>query len=88
MLLPKRSLPVTVSLPVTSISPFRKYMLRLAGEGIPYYGVTTILGLRKIDGGGSIKYSVAEPRKGEVLDAETRAAAKHYGDGLRKSFEG
>lgn len=87
MLLPGRNLPVTVSLPVTSIAPFRKYMLRLAGEGIPYYGVITKLGLKKTETSGGIKYSVVEPKKGETLDAAGRAAAKSYGDTLKKSFQ-
>lgn len=86
MLLPGRVLPVTVSLPVTSIPPIRKYMLRLAGEGIPYYGVVTRLGLRKVESGSSIKYSVVEPSKMDTLDPVARAAAKEYGDNLSKSF--
>lgn len=86
MLLPGRALPVVVSLPVTSIAPFRKYMLRLAGEGIPYYGTVTRLGLRKVESGSGIKYSVVEPKKGESLNQDERASAKSYGETLRKSF--
>lgn len=80
MLLEDGLLPVTVSLPPTSIQPLRKYFLRLASGRVPFYGVTTKLSLRKVDGSGAIKYAVVEPALGERLDPDLKAAAKEYGE--------
>lgn len=81
-----RTLPLTVSLAPTSIQPLRKYFLRLAGNGTPYYGVTTKLKLRKEQGEGSIKYSVAEPAMGVRLSPEMRAEAKAFGRRITQAF--
>lgn len=73
-------LPITVSLPPTSIQPLRKYFLRLASSRVPFYGVVTKLALKRVDGQGAIKYAVVEPTVGDRLTPELRAAAKAYGE--------
>lgn len=85
MALPNRILPVSVSLAPTSIQPLRKYFLRLAGGGLPYYSVVTRLELERVDG-GQIKYSVVKPTKGDTLDEATRRAAKEYGRALKEQL--
>lgn len=75
-------LPVLVALPPTSIQPLRKFMLRLASEGIPYYAVTTKLGLNRVSG-EKFTYSVADPKLGKRLSPEVAAAAKEYGEKLK-----
>lgn len=85
MLLPNRVLPVVVSLAPTSIAPLRKYFLRLAGSGIPYYGVTSVLSLEQQKGNG-ITYSTVTSKMGAALDSPTRAQAKEYGVNLRRSL--
>ena len=85
-LLPGRVLPVVVSVPPTSLQPVRKYLLRLAGEGTPFYGVTTKFSLHKVDGSGAIKYSIIDPAKGDMLTPEMRGQAKEYGVRLKSSF--
>ena len=83
LLQPGGVLPITVGLPPTSIQPLRKYMLRLASEGIPYYGVTTKLGLTKVT--GQFTYSVVVPKLGQRLDPAMREAAKQYGESIKQA---
>lgn len=84
ILQPQGVLPVTVALPPTSIQPLRKYFLRLASAGVPYYGVTTKLGLKRVT--GQYTYSVVEPRMGSRLDVSHQDAAKVYGESIKKSM--
>lgn len=84
LLQPGSVLPLVVSLPPTSLAPFRKYMTRLASKGIPYYGVVTRMSLRA-EKSGANTYSVVEPSRGDLLSPEERAAAKQYGATIKNS---
>lgn len=84
LLQPGAVLPIVISLPPTSLAPFRKYMTNLSSKGLPYYGVTTRLGL-KAEKSGANTYSVVVPERGEKLEPEERAAAKAYGAGIKQT---
>jgi hypothetical protein len=60
LLRPDAFLPVVVSCPPTSIAPIKKYFMRLASKGVPYYGVITQLGLESTQSVGGIKYARIE----------------------------
>lgn len=79
-------LPIQLSLPPTSLKPFRKYMTRLASKGKSYYAVVTRLGLVKTTGGGQT-YSVVEPQKLTELAPEEAAAARGYGVTMKHYLE-
>lgn len=86
MLLPNGILPVLVGLPVTSITPLRKYFLRLASQGIPYYGVTTRLALERVTKGGRT-WSVVVPSMGARIPPEEIGAVIAFGETMRKGLE-
>lgn len=79
-------LPIQLSLPPTSLKPFRKYMTRLASKGKSYYAVITRLGLLKTTGGGQT-YSVVDPSKVGDLAPEEVAAARGYGVTMKMYLE-
>ena len=54
-------LPLAVFLPPTSITPMRKYLLRLAGKGIPFYTAVTKLELEPAQSKSGIAYSKVSP---------------------------
>lgn len=86
LLQPSSILPLQISLPPTSLKPFRKYMTRLASKAIPFYAVTTKFGLAVEKGGGQT-YSVVVPEKGVELAPAEAQAARAYGVTLRGTFE-
>lgn len=71
-------LPVQLSLPPTSLRPFKKYMTRLAGKGKSYMAVVTKFSLVVTKGGGQT-YSVVDPARGADLKPEESMAARGYG---------
>lgn len=59
---PEDMLPIVVACPPTSLKAIKQYFLRLAGQGIPYWGAVTKLTLAEDKNAGGIKYSKVEPR--------------------------
>ena len=80
-------LPVCVSLPPTSLAPAKKFLLRLASEGLPYYGVLVKFGLEKVNNGSGIEYSRAVLSVAERLATEQVAQFKQYSQSLRPHLE-
>ncbi len=76
-------LPVVLALPPTSLKPAKQYMLRLAGQGVPYWSVLTKIGLEQAQNAGGIKYSRATFVFAGMLTEEQRAKAKQYSDMLK-----
>ena len=71
-------LPTQISLPPTSLKPWRKYMTRLASKGKSYYAVVTTIGLSKEKSNGN-EFSVVVPNKLADLEPAEVAASKAYG---------
>jgi hypothetical protein len=82
VLRPHTILPIVVSLPPTSIQPLRKYLMRLVGNSVPYYGAVTRFGLERIQSGG-FTWSVVVPSLARVLTDEELEASKRYSDAFR-----
>lgn len=76
-------LPVVLALPPTSLKAAKQYMLRLAGQGVPYWAVVTKIGLEQAQNAGGIKYSRATFAFAGMLGEEQRAKAKQYCDMLK-----
>jgi hypothetical protein len=80
-------LPSVLALPPTSLKPAKQYMVRLAGQGIPYWSVGTTIGLEPAQNAGGIKYAKATFKFAGRLPAEQVAKAKAYSN-LMKSLVG
>lgn len=80
---PGRTLPLVVTAPPSSLKPVRSYFLRLASQGVPYYGVTTRLGLVKAQSGNGITYSQIEATPGGRLATEDAAKWKAFSEAIR-----
>lgn len=78
LLLEGSILPVRVTLPPTSIGPWRKYMTRVAGQGKSYYAVVTELSLERKRMGGN-QVAVVKAKKVRDLDPAEVRAAEGYG---------
>lgn len=89
MLLPKNLIPVLFTLPPTSIVPMRKYLLKLASEGLPSFAVTTVFKLEKTKNNDGIEYAKASPLMGRELDddeiEQVRAYVKSIGPSIHSS---
>ena len=80
-------LPLVIVLPPTSLANSKKYFLRLASAGVPYWGVTTKFTLEKDKSEGGIMYSKATLSAGAKLSPEARAKVKTYADSLRPALQ-
>ncbi len=69
-------MPCVVALPATSLKAWKRYMMDLTDEGLPYFGVVTRLGLeqdrskpgRATGRGGNVLYSKVKPGFSAKLD--------------------
>jgi hypothetical protein len=80
-------LPIVVSVPRKSLKHIKKYMQRLSGKGIPYYGCVTKFTLTKVSGTGVPDYSELIPSFVVMLDKDQRAAVKAYADKLNQEVK-
>lgn len=76
-------LPVVVSLPPASIQPFKKYLMRLSSQGLPYSSVVTTFALEADKNSTGIQFSKAKLSAGAVLSSEEAAGIKDYADQIR-----
>jgi hypothetical protein len=94
VLRPQNLLPLVMVLPPTSIQPFKKYLQRLANNGIGYKKVVTTVGLKESQNKDNIKFAqasfgVADDKGGKKLFLDDASAAHiaEYAASLRKAFE-
>lgn len=76
-------LPVVLPLPPTSLKAAKQYMLRLAGQGVPYWAAVTKIGLEPAQNAGGIKYAKATFTFVGLLSEGQKAKAKAYSDMLK-----
>tara|TARA_Y100000310_G_C20586466_1_gene765674 strand:- start:120 stop:827 length:708 start_codon:yes stop_codon:yes gene_type:complete len=76
-------LPIVVQAPSTSIQPVRRYLLRLASQGLPYWSVVTRLGLEKASSTTGISYSRIAPRSTGPVPEEQRERLAEYVAAIR-----
>ena len=71
-------LPIVIQAPSTSIQPVKKYLLRLASQGMPYWSVVTRLTLEKGSNANGIAFSRISPRSGGPVPEEQREMLSEY----------
>ena len=67
-----------IQAPSTSIQPMKKYLLRLASQGLPYWSVMTSLGLEKAQSGTGIAYSRIIPSSSGPVPEEQMDKLAEY----------
>lgn len=80
-------LPLVLTLPPTSLKDARKYFLRLASKGVPYYGVITEFTLEKDKNENSIVYSKVKLSMKGRLDADTVRQLKAFQESLKPALD-
>lgn len=73
-------LPIYLALPPTSLAPFRKFMVDLSLRKLPYYGVRTKIGLKKIEVSGRDPYSIVTFALVNVIDKAEMIKHRAYRD--------
>ena len=71
-------LPIVIQAPSTSIQPVKKYLLRLASQGMPYWSVVTRLTLEKGSNSTGIAFSRISPKSGGPVPEEQREMLAEY----------
>ena len=71
-------LPIVIQAPSTSIQPIKKYLLRLASQGLPYWSVMTKLSLEKASNGAGIAFSRISPQAAGPVPEEQRGMLAEY----------
>lgn len=80
-------LPLVISAPVMSIKPMKQYNLRLASNGVAYYGVQTSLSLEKAKNADNITYSKIVPAMAGRLTPEQAAFFKQYQEAIKPALQ-
>ena len=71
-------LPIVIQAPSTSIQPVKKYLLRLASQGMPYWSVMTKLSLEKAQISTGIAFSRIVPKSSGPVPEEQRGKLAEY----------
>ena len=71
-------LPIVIQAPSTSIQPIKKYLLRLASQGLPYWSVMTSLSLEKGANSAGIAFSRISPKSAGPIPEEQRGILAEY----------
>ena len=75
-------LPIVVVVPPSSLSPMKKFFLRLASSAVPFFGVVTELTLERTKNKDGIAYAEVTPRMVDQLSPEERARMKAYAESV------
>lgn len=81
-------IPLLISLPPTSLQPARKFFLRLAGNGLPYYAITTQLRLEKAKNTAGTIYSQVSMSMGRQLEKEEVEKVLLVAQAMQQLFAG
>ncbi len=79
-------IPLCIDLAPTSVKPFNRFMLRLAGRMLPAYGVVLGLKLIQEDSRTGVKYSIVSPRLVGPLSDDDAAGMEAMGEAMRPLF--
>ncbi len=80
-------LPRVVSVPPSSLRGMKKYMLRLASAGTPFWKALTMLTLNKVQNPDGIDYAEIVATKKETIPCEKAAVIKAYRENLMPSLD-
>lgn len=87
LLRPTDLLPLAIFAPPTSLGNLRKYFLRLASAGAPYYSVVTRLGLEKTNNAGGIEYAQIVPEVATRINPADIATIKEYSASIQSTLD-
>jgi len=76
-------IPLIVQVPKKSLRHIRKYLTRLSGKGIPFYGCITRFALYKVAGAGTPDYSELVPSLVSLVPKAQWSTIKAYQDSLK-----
>lgn len=82
VLRPESAIPVCVTIPPSSLGAIKKYMLRLSGFGVPYYGAVTSLSLSRTKNVDGIDYFEVVPSVDSVLSKDDTARLREVKERL------
>jgi len=75
-------LPVAVNLPPTSLKAYKQYTVGLTTRALPYWGVETVLTLKKEKSADGIDYSAVEFALGPIVPKDSKAGIRAYRDAI------
>lgn len=76
-------LPVVVALPPASIQPFKKFMMRLSSQGLPYSSVVTSFTLEQDKNATGIVFSKAKLAVAALLDSQETSTIRSYAETIK-----
>jgi hypothetical protein len=80
-------LPDILTLPPTSIKPWRQYLQGLIKTNTALFSVETVFALKKEQNKKGLAYSAVAPKIGARLDADSIAAIRIYRSKMKSLFE-
>lgn len=81
------TLPFLISAPPSSLKALKKYLVRLSGAKLPFWGVVTSLTLEKQKSGGGIDHSVINPKYVRTITKEEIPLMRSYRQSLLSMFD-
>lgn len=84
---PDSLLPLVIVLPPTSINAHKKFLLRLVGKAIPYWGVVVNVELEKQRSAGGINYAAATWAVASKLAVDEADKMREYGKQIAGAFD-
>ena len=88
LLRPGQFVPMAVKVPPASFKSCKKYLLKLASDGLPYYSVTSVIGLEADKNEAGLKFSRLTFQVGQKLSPEQKAAVKAASQSLKAAISG
>jgi hypothetical protein len=79
---PGETLPIAVSIPATSVTAIRGYLMHLASKKLPFHAVVSKLSLTKVENKGGQTYSQVRPTLVRPLSTEDRVIARSFKETL------
>lgn len=80
-------LPLALTAPPTSVQSVKKYFMRLASKGMPFYGCITEFNLEKDVNSNGVEYSVIKPAFGAKLSEEELKQVKGIREEIKPKLE-
>lgn len=83
---PGQFLPAALKVPASSLKAAKKYLLKLAGAGLPYTSVVTSFGLEKLKSNSGIAYSGITFSVDQKLDPQYKGVVKAMAESFKAAI--
>lgn len=87
VLRPDQALPTVIAVPPSSLTAVKKFLLRLASEGRPYWSVVTSFGLEPTKNVDGVKFSKILPSVAGLLEEKDILGVREYISKVRPALE-